>query len=108
MNLKNEKLTGVDEDTNIRQENLDILKMKHDQTQAQGEADTLSKARNSVNDFRMPNIQRILQNQEVDQKGGRSLPGETDQKMQNVYDKGSNTKTMRMNFETGKGSLHSS
>jgi len=62
LHLKNEKLTGVDEDANIRQENLDILKMKHDQTQAQGEADTSMRARNSVNDFRMPNIQRILQN----------------------------------------------
>ena len=60
LHLKNEKLTGVDEDTNIRQENLDILKMKHDQTQAQGEADMSTRARNSVNDFRMPNIQRIL------------------------------------------------
>ena len=61
LNLKNEKLTGVDEDTNIRQENLDILKMKHDQTQAQSEADTSMRGKNS-NDFRMPNIQRIMQN----------------------------------------------
>ena len=102
MQLKNQKLTGHDGDVNLRQENLDILKMKKQaldqqrESQAvQGIAGSSSKPRTSkLSDFRMPDIDRILQNGQVDQKDSESLAP-----------KGAD---LRMHFEAGRDSLKSS
>ena len=73
--MKNQKLTGHDGDANIRQENVDILKMKkqlldqqRDYDVAHGEAEPpQTKPKNSIlTNYRVPNIERIL-NEQVEQ-----------------------------------------
>ena len=95
MLLKNQKLTGDDEDSNIRQKNLDILKMKARTQEADGSYGATKPKSSGLNNFRTPNYQRTLQAYEGDQ-----APGDTAQTMEPVG--------RRMHLESGKASLRGS